>query len=124
MCSPTQSYLLSEAASSAGPDFSLNPPQKVPRGIPSEIQSSLLYRSQKLQPKISEQTGGPKTRIFFSGSLFPLATLSNMEDHMSFFASPLFGLSWSLEAEICVCVDVLSLEEAIVALDWSQEGFN
>jgi hypothetical protein len=43
---------------------------------------------------------------------------------MSFFASALFGLSWSLEAEICVCVDVLSLEGAIVALDSSQEGLS
>jgi hypothetical protein len=69
-----------------------------------------------LQLKVSEQTGGPKTRIFFSGSLFPLATLSSMEDHMSFFASALFGLSWSLEAETCVYVEVLSFEAAIVAL--------
>jgi hypothetical protein len=45
-----------------------------------------------------------------------------MEDHMSFFASALFGLSWSLEAKMWVCVDVLSLEEAIVALDLSQGG--
>jgi nicotinate-nucleotide pyrophosphorylase len=40
---------------------------------------------------------------------------------MSFFASALFGLSWSLAFETCVNVDVLSFEEAILALDASQE---
>lgn len=58
----------------------------------------------------------PSTRIFFSGNRFPLATPSSMEDHMSFFESALFGLSWSLEVETWVYVDVLLLEEAIVAL--------
>jgi hypothetical protein len=41
---------------------------------------------------------------------------------MSFFASALFGLSWSLEAETCVYVEVLSFEEAIMALDCVSEG--
>jgi hypothetical protein len=40
---------------------------------------------------------------------------------MSFFASALFGLSWSLEVETCVYVEVLLFEEAIVASDSSQE---
>jgi hypothetical protein len=64
----------------------------------------------------------PKTKIFFSGSLFPLATLSNIEDHISFFASALFGLSWSLEAETCVYVEVLLFAEAIVALELVSGG--
>lgn len=54
----------------------------------------------------------PRTRIFFSGSRLPLATLSSMEDHK--FFSELFGLSVSLEAEACVYVEVL-LVAAIVA---------
>jgi hypothetical protein len=74
-----------------------------------------------LSLQVREQDGGPRTRIFFSGSLFPLATLSNMEDHMSFFASALFGLSWSLEVETWVYVEVLLFEEAIAASDSSQE---
>lgn len=43
-----------------------------------------------------------------------------MEDHISFFASALFGLSWSLEVETCVYVEVLLFEEAIAASDSSQ----
>jgi hypothetical protein len=58
----------------------------------------------------------PKTSMFFSGKRFPMATLSSIDDHMSFFAlSPLFGRSWSLEAEICVYVDILLPEMAITA---------
>ena len=54
--------------------------------------------------------------MFFSGKRFPLATLSSIDDHMSFFAlSPLFGRSWSLEAEICVYVDILLPEMAMTA---------
>lgn len=49
----------------------------------------------------------PRTTIFFSGSRFPLATPSSIEDHMSFLASSLLGLSWSLEDETCVYVEVL-----------------
>lgn len=55
----------------------------------------------------------PRTRIFFSGRCFALATLSSMEDHMSFLASALFGLSWSLEV---VYVEVLLLD-AMLALN-------
>jgi len=40
---------------------------------------------------------------------------------MSFFASALFGLSWSLEVETWVYVEVLLFEEAIAASDSSQE---
>jgi hypothetical protein len=58
----------------------------------------------------------PKTRTFFSGKRFPLATLSSIDDHISFFAlSPLFGRSWSLEAETCVYGDILLPEMAITA---------
>lgn len=39
----------------------------------------------------------PRTRIFFSGNLFPLATLSSKVNHMSFFASALLGRSCSLD---------------------------
>ena len=39
---------------------------------------------------------------------------------MSFFASALFGLSWSLEVETCVYVEVLLFEEAIAASGSSQ----
>jgi len=64
----------------------------------------------------SPQADLPKTRMFFSGKRLPLATLSSIDDHMSFFVlSSLFGRSWSLEAEICVYVDILLLEMAITA---------
>ena len=54
--------------------------------------------------------------MFFSGRRFPLATLSSIDDHKSFFTlSPLFGRSWSLDAEICVLDDILLLEMAINA---------
>jgi hypothetical protein len=53
--------------------------------------------------------------MFFSGKRFPLATLSSIDDHMSFFApSPDFGRSRSLDEEICVYVDILPLEMAII----------
>lgn len=52
--------------------------------------------------------------MFFSGSFFPLATPSSIEDHISFFASELLGLSGSLEEETCVYVEVLLFVEAIV----------
>jgi hypothetical protein len=62
----------------------------------------------------------PKTNIFFSGNFFPLATPSSMDDHISFFASELLGLSGSLGAETCVYVEVLLVEEAIVPVEpWS-----
>jgi len=54
--------------------------------------------------------------MFFSGSFFPLATLSSMDDHRSFFESALLGLSWSLEDETCSYVEVRLLAELIVAL--------
>jgi hypothetical protein len=38
-----------------------------------------------------------------------------MDDHMSFLASELLGLSWSVEVETCVYVDVLWFEEFMVA---------
>jgi hypothetical protein len=57
----------------------------------------------------------PKTSILFSGSFFPLATLSSIDDHMSFLASELLGLSLSVEVETCVYVDVLWFEEFMVA---------
>jgi hypothetical protein len=60
--------------------------------------------------------------MFFSGNRFPLATPSNIEDHMSFFASALLGRSWSLGEETWVYVDVLLLEDAIVALGLSHSG--
>lgn len=41
---------------------------------------------------------------------------------MSFFASALFGLSWSLDVETCVYVDVLLFEEAIAASDFVSVG--
>jgi hypothetical protein len=57
----------------------------------------------------------PRTRIFFSGSFFPLATPSSMEDHISFFASELLGRSWSLEDDTCVYVEALFVVAAILA---------
>ena len=49
----------------------------------------------------------PRTKMFFSGKRFPFATPSNIDDHISFFASStLLGLSWT---EFCVCVDIRSL---------------
>jgi hypothetical protein len=53
--------------------------------------------------------------MFFSGSFFPLATPSSIDDHISFFASALLGLSCSLADDNCVYVEVLLFVEAIVA---------
>jgi hypothetical protein len=61
----------------------------------------------------------PKTKIFFSGKRFPLATLSSMDDHISFFWSGLFGISWSLDEETWVYVEVLLFEDTIVELSSS-----
>jgi hypothetical protein len=48
-----------------------------------------------------------------------------MEDHISFFASELLGLSWSLEDETCVNVEVLLFVLAIVAYAApAQESWN
>lgn len=64
----------------------------------------------------------PRTIIFFSGNLLPLATLSNIDDHKSFFASELFGLSWSLDDDKCAYVDTLLLlldaMEIVIAVWW------
>jgi hypothetical protein len=53
--------------------------------------------------------------MFFSGSFFALATPSSMEDHMSFFASELLGLSCSLVDETCVYDEVLFVEAIVAA---------
>jgi hypothetical protein len=61
--------------------------------------------------------------MFFSGKRFPLATPSNIEDHISFLVlSPLFGLSGSLDEETCVYVDIRLLEIAMVEGDCGNEG--
>jgi hypothetical protein len=49
MYSPTQSCLLWEVASFAGPGSSSNLLQRAPPETPSEIRLFLLYRSQKMQ---------------------------------------------------------------------------
>ena len=61
----------------------------------------------------------PKTKIFFSGSFFPLLTESNIDSHesFSFFTSALLGLSWSLDVDTCVYVEALLTELAISALE-------
>lgn len=63
------------------------------QGIPFASPGSLLYFSQPQSTNdfIIDQ---PSTMIFFSGSFFPLATLSSMDDHKFFSWSPSFcGLS-------------------------------
>ena len=47
----------------------------------------------------------PRTRMFFSGKRFPLATLLSIDDHMSFLASELEGRSCSLDVVIGVYVE-------------------
>jgi hypothetical protein len=85
---------------------SLSRPMKV---LPGTLSANLLSLLTKDQPiwSMKAPIGVPRTSIFFSGSRFPLATPSSIEDHRSFFASTLFGLSWSLEGENCVYVEAL-----------------
>ena len=62
----------------------------------------------------------PSTKIFFSGSFFPLETLFNMDDHMLFFASELLGRSWSLD---CVYEEILLFEAILKVGPPRQEVF-
>ena len=50
----------------------------------------------------------PRTKTFLSGRRFPLATLSNIEDHISFFdASWLLCTSSSVNWGFGVCIDMI-----------------
>lgn len=52
--------------------------------------------------------GLPRTKTFLSGRRFPLATLSNIEDHISFFdVSWLLCTSSSVNWGFGVCIDMI-----------------
>lgn len=93
MCNPTQSCLQRVAVCySVGLLPFLTRPRRGSRGILFAIRGFLLKEISYARLHAIKFIL-PRTRIFFSGRCFPVATLSSMEDHMSFLASALFGLS-------------------------------
>ena len=69
--------------------------------IPSGFQDSPLLDSQPGSFPSRSNADRPRTKMFFSGNFFPLATLSSIDDHIFCSASPLLrGRSFLLISEV------------------------
>jgi len=82
--------LLQPVSSYAGPAVFWERLMRVSREIPFAYQASLLFLLSHAFPLLLV-CDRPRTSMLFSGSFFPLATLSSIEDHMP-FSSP--SLLW------------------------------